>query len=137
MSPRDVYVVLGILLEGQESGVRLLKFSIGDADTEDAVNEQEIDELLDHDRLTALRRDAGINAAELDRDPLSPAICQLDAVARAASRKEKGDYIDGIGLQLPDPPLPLLSAPDTPAPAMDPASHSSPTPSESQGYQLI
>jgi len=130
MSPRDIYAVLELLLKGQESGVHLLKFSIEDTDTEEEVNEQEIDELLDPDQPTALRRDAGINAAELDRDPLSPWICKPDAVTCADSRRDKGDYIDGIGLQLPDPSL-LLSVPATPAPVIGPASHSSPPPSES------
>lgn len=122
MSPRDVYSVLGLLLKGQESGVRLLKFSIGDTDTEEEVNEQESDELLDPDRSTALRSDAGINAAELDREPVSQAIC------KPASRGDKGDYIDGIGLWLPGPSLPLLPAPITPAPVIGPVS---PPPSES------
>ena len=124
MSPRDVYSVLGLLLKGQESGVRLLKFSIGDTDTEEEVNEQEIDELLDPDRPTALRSDAGINAAELDREPVSKAIC------KPASRGDnlKGDYIDGIGLRLPGPSLPLLPAPVTPAPVIGPVSQ---PPSES------
>jgi len=45
MSSHDVYNVLGLLLQGQDSGVQLLEFSIRDIPNSDVNAEPEISEL--------------------------------------------------------------------------------------------
>jgi hypothetical protein len=71
MSPPDVYNVLTLLVKGQDSGVRLLEFSVENSDTDP---ELEISELIDTPTQSpeppASLRDTGINnsSTALDND---------------------------------------------------------------------
>ena len=133
MSPHDVYAVLALLLKGQDSGVRLLEFSMEDIYNSDMDDEQETNEVPEPDLPTASPRDVGIGSAtaELDNDiselsdlPIqllpSLAIRTADSNSCAASTRDKSVHGDGIGPQLLD--LPLLSAPASrvASPVIDP-----------------
>lgn len=128
MSPHDVYIVLALLLKGQDSGVRLLEFSTGvnfDADAE-----QEINELPESDPPISSPRDLGIDSATAGLSdsrihlppPRSPS-------RRTAGETRKGIYNDGIGPPLLDSPILLLSAPATSvaSPTIDPLPPTSPS----------
>jgi len=146
MSPHDVYIVLALLLKGQDSGVRLLEFSMGDIYNSDMDGERETNKVPEPDLPTASPRDMGISSAtaelandisELSDLPIqllpSPAIRTADSKTCAASTRDKSVYSDGMGLQLLDPPLPLLSAPVSrvASPVIDPPTHPSPPLSKS------
>jgi hypothetical protein len=144
MSPHDVFNVLELLSQGQNSGVRVLEFSIG--------NDFNYDAELEND--TASPRDVGVDSATGDLDngisePLyltvqSPSDRTADSELRAASPRDIGidsattepDNLNdmsepGPSSHLQDSFLPLSSAPATASPVVDPPSKSLPPSSES------
>jgi len=93
MSPHDVYDVLALLVKGQDSGVRMLEFSIGDTFNSDAGSNSEIIEL-------SSQRDDGANAttepdndvSERSESPIHPPKHTTDSETSTASPRDEGTY---------------------------------------------
>ena len=136
MSPHDVYSVLALLSKTQDSGVRLLEFSIGDIFDSHAEAEQETSRPSeppcgptgDEDKDNATAEITELS--DLTIQPPSPARCTVDSEHTASPRNSA---IDGIGPPSLDSLPPLLLAPATSvvSPIIDRPSPSTPPLSES------